>query len=670
MPKGSRKDKKGFASDNFSLVDNKRGTSSLLGQWSDFFEPSDFHADLKTAINYSDWTTIWEIYKTMLSKTHLTDNDCEQLLKLAYEFGINGNYKKSTLLYSLVYASEICPISVYRNLAVLLRNLQAFQCGLEVIDKYLAIKPNCRFGMNTKGILCSDLGMHQQALVCFSKALEGCFDYADAHVNIANEYNILANIDKSYYHSSLSIALGKVRLDSPILGDHFILLRRVCAHDKIASLDWWKVLRYIPFNCQQFYFLQYLVLAESEQDCRSMYEIVCEWGTNQPDQIGLKIPDNNSLDKVSVLKKKSDQDPLIIGFVSGDFRDHSVARFIWPLFKHIDRKRIKLVCFSTLCVSGDEWQNRFIQSADLFVDISSFSPYQLLSSVRSNKIDILFDLTGFTKGSRTRLFSLRLAPLQISWLGYPGTTGLKSMDYLFVDKFLKPMSEAVFSEKFAVTAGTSICFSQMDNVPISLICPQEKRGFVTFGSLNNPYKFTPQMLKAWAAVMHAVPSSSIYFVRREYASYYLRSNIVSALKQEGICESRIFFFDNRVGERHYLDCYNEIDLCMDTFPVTGGTTTVDSLWMGVPVVCLEGFNLHHRIGSSILRHAGLGSLVASTVDRYIQLSIELSNDLHIRKLYRKTLREQLEKSVLCDETQFTKDFENCMKSIYKGHNAF
>ena len=666
MPKGSNENERGSAANDLSFA-NKNSMADPLAKWDEFFTPLIHQAELKSAIDCSDWKTIWKIYTSMLNNKPLGVDDRDLLLQQAYQFGSNGLYKKGALIYSLLHVSDSCPAFVYRNLAVLLRNLQAWQCALEVIDKYLLFNPNCSSGMNTKGILCSDLGMHKQALAWFSSSLKISPDSGEAHLNIANEYHILADIDNAYLHSCTSLALSEINLCTPLLGDHYMHLRRVCDFAKIESLDWWRVLKYMPYNVQQYYFLQYLVLVESEQECITMHSILCDWGTHQPEQIGLTVSMGKSDDKVCNLQKDLGKDVLAIGFVSGDFRDHSVARFIWPLFKYIDRSRIKLICFSTCSMTGDHWQNKFIESADLFIDVTSLSPYQMLSLIQAHKIDILFDLTGFTKGSRTRLFSLRLAPIQISWLGYPGTTGLKTMDYIFVDKFLRPVSHTCFSERFAVTAGTSICFSEMDNVPISLVCPQEKRGYITFGSLNNPYKFTRKMFKVWAAVMKEVPDSVIYFVRREYNSYYLRSNIVSAFGGEGICDNRIYFYDNRSAGRHYLDCYNEIDICMDTFPVTGGTTTVDSLWMGVPVISLEGIALHQRIGSSILRQSGLDCLVAQTVDQYINLSVQLSHDLSIRKHYRENLREHIKNSLLCDEVQFADDFSLCMKSIYKEH---
>lgn len=248
----------------------------------------------------------------------------------------------------------------------------------------------------------------------------------------------------------------------------------------------------------------------------------------------------------------SDPDsPLRIGFVSADFRDHSVARFIWPLFEHLDRSRFELFGYSTY-LSNDSWRARFDQSATAMRDVGALSPQELSRTIQNDGIHILFDLTGFTKGSRTGSFAWRAAPAQVSWLGFPGSSGLPQMDYLFLDRYLTPADPSLISEQPLISRGTTVCFSQIDEVPITPIIPELKRGYLTIGTLNNSYKITRSTLARWACVMKSFPTSRFLFVRREFQSYWLRENILMEFEHNEIERSRIHFFNNRLAGRHYL----------------------------------------------------------------------------------------------------------------------
>ena len=196
------------------------------------------------------------------------------------------------------------------------------------------------------------------------------------------------------------------------------------------------------------------------------------------------------------------------------------------------------------------------------------------------------------------------------------------------------------------------------NITRSLPC--QERGYITFGTLNNPYKFGEETFDCWGRILAEIRESKLLFVRREFQSWLLRKNVLEALMSRGIGADRVLFFNNRIAGRHYLDCYNEIDISLDTFPVTGGTTTIDSLWMGCPVVALEGSYMHQRISSSILRNAGLHELVAVDVEDYVDMNVRIARDTCKLEGYRKSLRERLQTSPLCDGQKFTESFAACL----------
>ena len=163
--------------------------------------------------------------------------------------------------------------------------------------------------------------------------------------------------------------------------------------------------------------------------------------------------------------------------------------------------------------------------------------------------------------------------------------------------------------------------------------------------------------------MQRIPNAHFLFVRREFESYYLRKNILNEFKQNGIESDRIHFYNNRKANRHYLDCYNELDFTLDTYPVTGGTTTTDALWMGVPVVGLEGSNVHQRVCSAILHHAGHPEWIAKTDDEFVEIAVKLANNQKDRIALRQSLRDEVRNSLLCDTKQFAKDFAACMDEL-------
>jgi protein O-GlcNAc transferase len=562
--------------------------------------------------------------------------------------------RESIALHCQLLALDPRHTTGLRNGVIVLRRLKACTTAERWMQRYLELKPDCKHGLNTYGTVLTDLGRHQEAIRAFQQVLAKDPDYADANSNLANEYHLLAQIDPAYYHSSRSVYLAPQRLD--LLTDHLTQLRRVCGFDKLEAINWWELLSRIPAESVSSVFLQALVLAEQASDQEQLLRLVNHWGDHQaalaarqPGAPPAQLPNEGTI-------------PLKIGFISADFRDHSVARFIWPLFEHLDRQRYSLYCYSTYRVN-DNWRQRFEQSATAIRDVGHCSPIELQRIIQHDGVHVLFDLTGFTRGSRTGLLAWRSSPVQVSWLGYPGSSGLPQMDYLFLDRYLAPSDPAMIREKALISPGTTVCFSDMPEIPITPIIPELVRGCLTLGTLNNSYKITRRTMQRWSQVLQALPDSQFLFVRREFESYHLRANILAEFKQLGIASERIHFLNNRRANRHYLDCYNELDFTLDTFPVTGGTTTTDALWMGVPVVALEGPNVHQRVCSAILHHAGHPEWIAQTDDQFVQIALDLAADQEKRLALRHSLRNELKASRLCNTKQFADDFAAALESL-------
>lgn len=587
-------------------------------------------------------------------KQKLSTNQINKLFNAAANAAHENKILQSAGLHCRLLAEAPEHWNGLRNFTIVLRYLQDFSAAEKYIRIYLERKPLCPHGLNTFGIIQADIGKNNVAIEAYKKAVSIDPSHSDANSNLGNEYHIQAEIDLAFLHSSRAIHASPSNYG--IWLDHLTYLRRICCFERLELINWWQVLALMPAFRISSSFLQVLVLAETEADQHLLLNTFSAWGESQSSLIEQK--ESPSL---PIIQSKREI-PIKIGFISADFRDHSVARFIWPLFEHLDRSRFKLFGYSTYHCR-DKWRERFNKSASGMRDVESLSPQQLSKCIEDDGIMILFDLTGFTKGSRTGSFARRLAPIQISWLGFPGTSGLQEMDYLFLDRYLAPTDPSMIREKPLISPGTTVCFSQIDEVPITDNVPEQIRGYLTLGTLNNSYKITKSTITRWSRVMQALPTAQFLFVRREFQSYWLRENLIAEFNQHGIERNRIHFFNNRLVNRHYLDCYNEIDFTLDTFPVTGGTTTTDALWMGVPVVGLEGPNVHQRVCSAILHHVGHPEWIARSDDEFVQIALSLSADQPRRIALRQSLRDELKASLLCNTHQFAADFAITIETL-------
>ena len=618
---------------------------------------SETNSKLRSLIEKGLWRDIEKFY-TQIKPINLKQKKqhVQTLFNKAASAAQSGRLTDSALLHCELIGIEPDYAEGLRNGAIVMRWIGAYEMAMSWIKRYVDLKPECPEGHNTLGTVFNDIGKSKEAFLCYKKALTIKPNYGEAHSNIANIYHINGDIDNAYIHSSHALAL--MPNNRSIILDHLIYSRRACALDDIERINWFTLATSMPSHSLRNIFLQTLVSCASDDDSPKQFKILEKWSNGLS-----RDGKGDECIKETYLKKLLKRNHIKIGFISGDFRNHSVARFIWPLFKYLPRNKVRLYGYSTTAWS-QEWGMHFEDVGEVLADVSKCDQSELCEIIRNDELNVLVDLTGFTKGSRTGALANRCAPVQITWLGYPGTTSVNEIDYIFTDSFQAPTSEALVSEKLLVSNGTSVCIENLPEVNIGKELPSTIRGYITFGSLNNPYKFNRETLKAWAEIMMQSNGSKILLIRREYSSFLLRENIRCVMAKYGVDPDRIIFFDNRFAKRNYLDCYNEIDISLDTYPVTGGTTTIDSLWMGVPVVSMEGNSIHQRISSAILRHAGCSELIANNYAEFTQIALSLCQDINQRIYLRSTLREQLKTSELCNVDKFTKDFYEAIESTW------
>jgi len=350
---------------------------------------------------------------------------------------------------------------------------------------------------------------------------------------------------------------------------------------------------------------------------------------------------------------------LRIGYVSPNFWSHCQALFTAPLFSRHDHREFEIFCYSDV-KSPDSFTNRIRAWADAWRSTVGMSDEQVAELIRRDQIDILVDLTLHMADNRMLLFARKPAPVQVTWLGYPGTTGLQTIDYRLTDPYLDPPGEAdaLYTEKSIRLPNTFWCMDphaiEMAEMPEINPLPALEAGHITFGCLNNFCKVNQPLLELWARVLDAVPGSRMVLLappgsRREWVSQTLGDRVD---------------FVSRAGRQNYLKYYNRIDLGLDTLPYNGHTTSIDSLWMGVPVVTLVGNTVVGRAGISQLSNVGLTELAATTPDQFVDLAAKLAADLPKLSELRRTLRDRTRSSPLMDAERFVRDIESAYRQMW------
>lgn len=335
---------------------------------------------------------------------------------------------------------------------------------------------------------------------------------------------------------------------------------------------------------------------------------------------------------------------LQVGIVSADFRDHSMAYFIEPLLQHLALNlQLSLHAYSTSGLE-DSVTQRLRGKFRHWHHVDKLSDQALADQIRADGIDILVDLSGHTAGNRLLTFALKSAPVQVSWLGYLSTTGLTSMDYYLADPYLLPPGQLddQFTEKL-VQLPANAPFMPSDVAPEVNDLPALRKGYVTFACFNRPNKITHDAVNLWARLMHNVAHSKILLGGLPNDGSY--NALISWFEEAGITKDRLVFHP-RSFMKNYLKLHHEVDICLDTFPSNGVTTTCHAVWMGVPTLCLEGHSMTSRGALAVMRHVGLDDFVATNQDDFVAKGVHIATHLQQLADIRVELRSRFNASAL------------------------
>lgn len=475
---------------------------------------------------------------------------------------------------------------------------------------------------------------------------------AEMHCNLGTVYQAMGHVREAIiaYEAALKInphlgaALGS--LGSAYLGQGDFEQAERCYRQCLATT---------PGDLQTRSNFLMLLNYLTDTDADAVYEEHLEWGRVAEARVLRLERDSPAEDRGRRLR---------VGYLSPDFREHSVASFIEPVLRQHDRSRFEVCCYSSLPVP-DETTLRIKASVDMWRDIHKLSDGEAARLIREDRIDFLIDLSGHSAGGRLGILAACPAPVQMTWMGYPNTTGLRTIDYRITDMVADPAGvDAHYSEALLRLDGCFLNYLPLTDAPEVAPLPALSKGHITFGSFNNYSKINPGVLQLWAEVLKQVPGSRLLLKCPALTDASVQERVRGALLALGIGTERVHLLGHTRTRQEHLALYARVDIALDTFPYNGTTTTCEALWMGVPVLSLVGKHHAGRVGASLLSATGFSDWLADTPESFVAIAQTMASDMTRLVHLRGSLREQLAESPLCDAVGFVSRLEVAMQQIW------
>lgn len=579
--------------------------------------------------------------------TDMSPPAAQQIIRQAIQLHQSGDFEQAKSLYARVL--ETAP---QHPDALHLYGLACHQQGdhttaIEYIEQAVKLVPSQPVLRNNLGDALYKAGDIESAIKQLRHALELKPDYAGAHQNLGSVFCASGEHDAALRHAREAVRLDPDKPEGWFnLG--LVLLDHVLLEDSAGAFR--KALELRP---------KYPVAATSLLYVLNLL----------PDTVPGVIADEHRYVVTQLYGQNAVSPPtgtrggrIRIAYVSGDFRAHAVNYFFEPVLEHQDSELFETWCYSDVA-EADDVTRRLQQSAQHWHDISGWSDDRLFAQVKSDGIDVLVDLAGHTEHNRLGFFARKPVSCQLSYLGFPNTTGLQAMDYRVVDTLTAPDNEAITgTEKLLRLAQGFACFRPPGHAPDLTATPVVKNGYVTFGSLHKLEKLNDRVISTWARVLRENPHTKLLLARDQLDAWHQR-RLRAIFLVQGIADDRLEMRHLSDPQQSFFSLFEEFDILLDCQPWSGHTLACCALWMGVPVVSMYGSNHAGRMAASVLHQLELDELAAMDEDSYVRIATDLSRDPASLVRYRAELRGRFEKSPLRDEAGFTQTLEKAIQEV-------
>jgi predicted O-linked N-acetylglucosamine transferase (SPINDLY family) len=545
--------------------------------------------------------------------------DADSWIDLGNALMHGGKLEEATDAYRKTIALRPDNGAGYSNLGIALYRLRRFDEAIPLLHKAAELSPDQPEIFNNVGNALIYQNRPTEAIAAFQRALALRPNDSDAHTNLSNILVRSGRVDEALAHARRAIEI-----------DPSILLARN------------NLLLCLPLDPNA-----------TPQEIFEAHQLT---ETKHASQLAHLIrPAGND---------RSPERRLRVGYVSPDFRDHSVATFFYELLAAHSPDAVETFCYAHV-FKRDELTAQFEKMANHWRDIANKGDDALAEMVRNDKIDILVDLAGHTVGNRLMLFARKPAPVQISYLGYPNTTGMGAMDYLLTDPHCDPpgVTDRYYSEKLIRLPKTFAVYHPHDVAPAVNELPATKNGFVTFVSFNRLEKLNPPLCRAWSEILARTPRAQLVIVANALNEPAIAHRTARWLEHEGVATDRVLL-RGKVSTKDYFTMHHHADVLLDTFPVNGHTVTCHAAWMGVPTIVLEGSMHVGRMGFSVNTNLGLPQCIGGSTEQYIERAVALATDLPALAEIRRTLRDRMKSSPIMDYPRFARDVENAYRTIW------
>ncbi|MDP0499602.1 MAG: tetratricopeptide repeat protein [Verrucomicrobiota bacterium JB022] len=578
----------------------------------------------------------------------------EHLAQLAHRLDLCRRYDEAQKLYEQALERWPDSYKLHNNLGLLHARLGRSEQALVNLQRAVELAPEVPELHLNVGETLNRLNRADDAIRSFERALELKPDFAEAGLNLSALYRDLNDYSQALHYAEVVRQFHPERAGVyNMLG----IIQTALGNSEAAVEAYYACLKRSPGS--SLYHSNYLLSLnyDQRQTTQTLYEAHREFSQRfEPAMDEPIFPQRILPNPGKVLR---------IGLISADLRMHSVAFFLEPLLGQFDREQVEIHCLSN--VGRADHMTALLRShAHHWHEVYGRPPEEVAALIRRLELDVLVDLSGHTGYHALPVFMRRPAPLRVSWLGYPNTTGLNAMQYRLVDAVVEPEGEAdKFSSERVVRLPEGFhCFRLPQEAPEVSPLPAETNGFLTFGSFNNSSKITPQVTEAWARVLLAVPNSRLVLKNSGYMHPNRKEEVLQHFEALGVARERVEMLPRTPDIAAHLQLYSRVDVALDTFPYNGTTTTLEALHQGVPTLSLLGDRHAARVSASLLQQVDLGEFVAESVDDFVARAVWLSQNVPVLSQLRASLRARFKESALGDYSAFARKLENAFRRMW------